>query len=85
MGYFYTEKAFLNRWVLRDFFFFFFKDERMSELRMWDGIKFQTVGAKSLKERWPKDLVFVLGTEMSLSSFDLSEQEASLVVRSDDK
>ena len=28
---------------------------------MWVGIEFQTVGAWNLKERWPKDLLFVLG------------------------
>ena len=31
---FYTEKAFLGRWVFRDFL----KEERVSELRMWAGV-----------------------------------------------
>ena len=31
---FYTEKAFLGRWVFRDFL----KEERVSELRMWVGV-----------------------------------------------
>ena len=31
---FYTEKAFLGRWVFRDFL----KEETVSELRMWAGV-----------------------------------------------
>ena len=41
------------------------------------GTEFQTVGAWNLKERWPKDLVFVLGTERSPSLFDLRDREGS--------
>ena len=41
------------------------------------GTEFQTVGALNLKERWPKDLVFVLGTERSPSLFDLRDREGS--------
>ena len=38
---------------------------------MWVGTEFQTVWDWDLKERWPKDLVFVLGTERSLPFIDL--------------
>jgi len=47
--------------------FCFFKEDRVSLL--W--IQFQIVGAWNVKERWPNDMVFVLGTERSVSSLDL--------------
>ena len=50
---------------------------RELELGMWVGTEFQTIGAWNLKEGSPKDWVFVLGTERSLSLFDLREREGS--------